>query len=179
MKTKSQFIVVEHKAKKAGLHFDLRFKMPKSQNWASFAVRKGVPLKPGVRVLAVKTHDHSKKEALMTGKIESGYGAGTLKKWDGGSCDILKYTSSNIAIDFKGSKVKGLYYLINTGVMDKSKYKKSQYMLFKGKIVIEGTGMISRIPSCGINDEVEEDSGEEKGKKLPWSIGKDKENNYG
>jgi len=164
MKTKSQFIVVEHKAKKAGLHFDLRFKMPKSQNWASFAVRKGVPLKPGVRVLAVKTHDHSKKEALMTGKIESGYGAGTLKKWDGGSCTILKYSSANMAIDFKGSKVKGIYYLINTGVMDKSKYKKAQYMLFKGKLTTESSGMISRIPSRGMIDDVEEDSDEVKDK---------------
>jgi hypothetical protein len=134
MKTKSQFIVVEHKAKKAGTHFDLRFQIPKSKNWASFAVRKGVPLKPGIRVLAIKTHNHSKKEALFIGTIESGYGAGILKKWDGGSCTILKYKPSNIAIDFKGSKVKGLYYLINTGVMDKSKYKKSQYMLFKGKL---------------------------------------------
>lgn len=132
--TKSQFIVVEHKAKKAGTHFDLRFEIPKSKNWASFAVRKGVPLKPGVRVLAIKTHDHSKKEALFIGTIESGYGAGTLKKWDGGSCTILKYSSANMAIDFKGSKIYGIYYLINTGVMDKSKYKKSQYMLFKGKL---------------------------------------------
>jgi len=167
--TKSQFIVVEHKAKKAGLHFDLRFKMPNSNNWASFAVRKGVPLKPGVRVLAVKTHVHSKKEALSVGKIESGYGAGVLKKWDGGSCTILKYKPSNIAIDFKGSKVKGIYYLINTGVANRQ-YNKNQFMLFKGKVTLEATGMISRIPSCGIADEVEEDSGEFVGKKLPWSI---------
>ena len=157
MKTKSQFIVVEHKAKKAGLHFDLRFQIPKSKNWASFAVRKGVPLKPGTRVLAIRTHDHSKKEALFTGTIKSGYGAGILKKWDSGSCTIVKYSSANMAIDFKGSRVKGIYYLISTGVMDKSKYKKAQYMLFKGKLTSESTGMISRIPSRGIFDDVEED----------------------
>jgi len=117
--TRSQFIVVRHQAKRAGLHYDLRFKLPKSSMWASFAVRKGIPTKPGMKVLAVRTHDHTKQEALFTGKIESGYGAGILSKWDSGRCDIVKYTPAHIALVFYGSKVKGLYHLINTGVIDK------------------------------------------------------------
>jgi len=128
----SEFVVMEHEAKKAGKHFDLRFKIPGSDNWASFAVRKGVPEKTGQKVLAVRTHDHSRKEALFTGEIKSGYGAGTLKKWDSGKCDILKYKSSSMSIIFKGSKIKGLYHLVSTGVIDKE-YKKQQYLLFKGK----------------------------------------------
>ena len=131
--TKSQFIVMKHEAKRAGLHYDLRFKMPGSNNWASFAVRKGVPTLPGQKVLAVRTHDHTRQEALFTGEIKQGYGAGKLTKWDGGSCDIIKYGTGHIAIDFKGSKVKGIYHFISTGVIDKD-YKKQQYMLFKGKI---------------------------------------------
>lgn len=123
---------MEHDAKRAGKHFDLRFKMPDSNNWASFAVRKGVPTQSGQKVLAVRTHDHSRKEALMTGEIKSGYGAGKLKKWDSGKCDILKYKTSSISIEFKGSKVKGLYHLVSTGVIDK-KFDGKQYLLFKGK----------------------------------------------
>ena len=134
---RSKFIVVEHDAKKARLHWDLRFKMPKSKIWASFAIRKGIPLKPGLKVLAVRTHDHTEKEALFLGVIDDGYGAGKLKKWDDGQCIIHKYSPSHIAIEFKGRKVKGLYHLINTGVMDRKKYKRQQYMLFKGKIVTE------------------------------------------
>ena len=84
--TRSKFIVVEHDAKKARLHWDLRFQMPKSSNWASFAIRKGVPTKPGLKHLAVRTHDHSRAEALFIGIIKDGYGAGRLKKWDDGSC---------------------------------------------------------------------------------------------
>lgn len=133
MKSKSRFIIIEHKAEKAGLHYDLRFQIPESKDWASFAVKKGIPLKTGIRVLAVKTHTHSKREALFTGIIKSGYGAGSLKKWDGGDCTILKYSSSNITINLKGSKVKGIYYLITTCVVDKSDKNKPQYMLFKGK----------------------------------------------
>jgi len=130
--TKSEFIIVKHQARRAGLHYDLRFKLPSSNIWASFAVRKGVPTKEGTKVLAVRTHDHTRKEALFTGEIKSGYGAGTLTKWDSGQCDIVKFTPAHIVLDFHGSKIKGLYHLINTGVIDK-KYKKQTYMLFKSK----------------------------------------------
>ena len=132
--TKSKFIIVKHEAKRAGLHYDLRFIMPNSKNWASFAVRKGVPTAPGTKVLAVRTHDHSEEEALFLGKLESGYGAGKLTKWDDGQCIIHKYSSAHMAIEFKGKKVKGLYHLISTGVIGRQKYKSKQYMLFKGKL---------------------------------------------
>jgi len=171
--TKSKFIVVEHNATKARLHWDLRFVMPKSKLWASFAVRKGIPLTPGQKVLAVKTHDHTEKEALFLGTIKTGeYGAGKLKKWDDGQCIIHKYKPGHMLIEFKGRKVKGYYHLISTGVMDRKKYKQQQYMLFKGKSLNEGTGMISRIPSCGITVDTEEGQSEEKGKRLPWSKSK-------
>ena len=163
--TRGKFIIVEHDAKKARLHFDLRFQMPKSKNWASFAVRKGVPTSPGRKVLAVRTHDHTESEALFIGTIKSGYGAGKLKKWDEGQCIIHKYSPSHIAIEFKGRKVKGLYHLINTGVMDRKKYKQQQYMLFKGKIISEWIGMVSRIPPEP-TEEVEHGAD---GPKLPWS----------
>ena len=134
MASTSKFIVVKHEAKRAGLHYDLRFKMPGSKNWASFAVRKGVPLEPGKKVLAVRTHDHSDEEALFLGTIETGYGAGNLSKWDSGSCLIEKFTIPHIIVEFKGSKIKGIYHFINVGVSKgRPFYKNKQYMLFKGK----------------------------------------------
>ncbi len=166
--TRSKFIIVEHDAKKARLHWDVRFIMPKSKIWASFAVRKGVPLKPGKKVLAVRTHDHTEKEALFLGTIKDGYGAGRLKKWDDGVCIVHKFGPGHILVDFKGRKVKGIYHFISTGVIDRKEFKRKQYMLFKGKIVNEGTGMISLIPRCGIVNDVEEDAGEEISPKLPW-----------
>jgi bifunctional non-homologous end joining protein LigD len=132
MTTTSKFIVVEHNAVRARLHWDLRFRMPNSENWASFAIRKGIPTETGTKVLAVRTHDHSEEEALFLGTIESGYGAGKLTKWDGGSCIIHKYTPSHMSVEFKGGKLKGVYHLISTGFIDKN-YKQQTYMLFKGK----------------------------------------------
>jgi DNA ligase D-like protein (predicted 3'-phosphoesterase) len=204
--TPSEFVIMEHKAKRAGLHFDLRFKMPRSNMWASFAVPKGVPANPGKKVLAVRTTDHTRKEALLTGFIEDGYGAGQLKKWDGGRCVIMKYSDKHISIDFSGSKVRGTYHFIST-VKAGDKDKKS-YFLFKSKSInewkefnppppsefkngekedseegqkyakgkklpwskatIEGCGMISRIPSAGITDEVEEDASEQTTPDLTW-----------
>jgi len=159
--TRSKFIVVEHDATKARLHWDLRFIMPKSKLWMSFAVRKGIPLKPGQKVLAVRTHDHTEKEALFLGTIPPGeYGAGRLKKWDDGQCIIHKYKPGHILIEFKGRKVKGFYHLISTGVMNKKEYKNQQYMLFKGKTLNEfiNHGLLSRIPNIHKGDDLEEEA---------------------
>lgn len=136
MKVKSKFVVMKHEAKRAGLHYDLRFVMPKSKMWASFAVRKGVPTEPGKKVLAVKTHDHTEKEAMMLGIIDDGYGAGKLSLFDKGDCIIIKYSSGHIVINFKGRKVKGLYHMVSTGVIDKD-FKKQTYMLFKSKLTMK------------------------------------------
>ncbi len=169
MKVKSKFAVMKHEAKRAGLHYDLRFVMPKSKMWASFAVRKGVPTKPGTKVLAVRTHDHTEKEAMMLGTIDDGYGAGKLSLFDKGDCTIIKYSSGHIVINFKGRKVKGLYHMVSTGVIDKD-FKKQTYMLFKSKLkVTEGTGMASRIPSGGEACDVEEGQSEDDGITLSWS----------
>lgn len=134
MPIKSKFVITEHSAKKSRLHWDLRFKKPNSETWSSFACRKEIPLEPGVRILAVRTHDHSEKQALMTGTIKTGYGAGTLKDWDKGDCILEKYSSAHIAINFKGKKLKGIYHLINVALSGGKKYKAQNYMLFKGKL---------------------------------------------
>ena len=133
MITKSKFVVIKHDAKRARLHYDLRFVMPKSKIWASFAVRKGLPDKPGTKVLAVRTHDHTDEEALFIGTIKQGYGAGKLTKFDDGQCIIHKYTPSHIILELKGKKFKGIYHMISTGVMNKRDYKNRSYMLFKSK----------------------------------------------
>ena len=132
MNYSSKFIIIKHEADKAGLHQDFRFKLPGGKGWDSYAVRKGVATEVGKKVLAVKTTIHTEKEATFTGVIKSGYGAGKLTKVDGGSCTILKISPRHIALDLKGSKFKGLYHLVSTGVIDKE-YNKGSFLLFKGK----------------------------------------------
>jgi bifunctional non-homologous end joining protein LigD len=133
MNKKTRFIVVQHLAKRAGPHYDLRFRIPGSKLWASFAVRKGIPLGPGVRVLAMRTHDHTEEEALFLGTIPEGeYGAGELTEWDSGPCEVIKYTTPHIIVDFKGKKVKGIYHLVSLSVLRRTSER--SYILFKGKV---------------------------------------------
>jgi len=133
METKSRFVLIQHKAKKAGLHYDLRFKIPDSKDWGSYMVKKGIP-KGSEKVLAVRTTVHSEKEALFTGEIPVGqYGAGTLTKDDSGICDILQYEpNKKITIRFHGNKLNGIYYFINLAHIKKG--EKNQYWFFKGKL---------------------------------------------
>ena len=130
--TKSKFVLMQHQAKKAGLHFDLRFKMPGKRDWDSYAIPKGPPSGSEKRMV-VRTTIHSEDEALFTGKIESGYGAGVITKDDSGSCDILQYDpGKKMTIRFNGSKLKGIYHFINLAHIKKG--EKNQYWFFKGKL---------------------------------------------
>lgn len=129
----TKFIVVDHHAKKAGYHQDIRFEKPDGVLWDSFAVRKGVPLKEGVKVLAIKTHDHTEDDALFLGEIKEGYGKGKLTKFDGGSCVIEKYSNIHIAVRFDGKKIKGLYHFVSTKVTKIKDATIREYFLFKGK----------------------------------------------
>jgi len=131
-----QFILVKHDAIKRGLHYDLRFQIPNSSNWASFVLRDLPPTEPGKRVYVPRSNDHSSSEATFVGKIPEGeYGAGKLTRIDGGSCTVEKYSNAHIVVDFKGSKISGIYHFINMGVAGSKKdYKSKVYAFFKGKI---------------------------------------------
>jgi DNA ligase D-like protein (predicted 3'-phosphoesterase) len=130
-----RFIIHDHHARKAGYHQDIRFQNPIDlRQWYSFAVPKRVPLKPGTKVLAIRTHIHSEEEALFQGEIPAGeYGGGTLMLFDQGACKIQKLTSAHIVILFQGSKVKGLYHFISIGNVKRGDFKQQHYMLFKSK----------------------------------------------
>jgi hypothetical protein len=67
-----------HQAERAGEHEDWRIGTPES-GLVSFAVRKGLP-NPGEKHLAVAQPIHPYDYKDFEGKIESGYGAGLVKK---------------------------------------------------------------------------------------------------
>lgn len=139
MSINSQWILVEHNALVRKLHWDLRFRIPDSKNWASFAFRMFPPTEPGKRVYIVRTNTHSESEALYIGSIPEGtFGAGTLKKVDGGKCEIIKYTNAHMIINFKGSKINGLYHIVSTSTFTKSRdYSRKTYAFFKAKTPIK------------------------------------------
>jgi len=133
--TKSEFVVMKHYAKRAGEHFDFRFRIPKSNKWDSYACRKEIPTEKNKKILSIKTTIHSRKEALLTGEIESGYGAGILKKWDSGKCNILKYKRNHIVIQLFGKKLTGTFHLVQiTNIKTMESKNKNHYLMFKGNL---------------------------------------------
>jgi DNA ligase D-like protein (predicted 3'-phosphoesterase) len=135
---KVRFVIHNHKAKRAGFHQDLRFEDPNKKNhWHSFAVPKNVPLTPSNKVLAIKTHIHTEKEALFKGDIPAGeYGGGNLELFDQGVAQLNKFTSAHIILIMQGKKVNGLYHLISLGNIADKKFKQQNYILFKSKVNI-------------------------------------------
>ena len=75
----------------------------------SWAVPKGPPLETDVNRLAVQTEDHPIEYAEFEGTIPKGqYGAGTVKIWDIGTCEIEKWRDREIIAILHGRDGGGL-----------------------------------------------------------------------
>jgi DNA ligase D-like protein (predicted 3'-phosphoesterase) len=117
-----RFVVHEHFALRAGLHYDLRLK------WGGFlrdwAFRKVPPLECGVKRFGVAQPDHELCWLDYEGEIRSGYGAGVLRIWDKGTYQLLRNEETIIKLYFHGAKLLGKYVL--------TKFKNG-WLLFKTK----------------------------------------------
>jgi bifunctional non-homologous end joining protein LigD len=105
-----KFVVQEHNALKAGLHYDLRLQV--GTVLFSWAVPKGIPKKPEVKRLAIRTEDHSMSWISFEGVIPKGeYGAGIVKVYDSGVYIPLEVTNKKLIFKLKGKKFKGIWML--------------------------------------------------------------------
>jgi len=108
------FVVHEHRARRAGLHYDLRLELEGVLK--SWAFRKMPPTKPGIRRLGIPQPDHSLSYAEFEGVIKEGYGAGVVKIWDKGEFELLEYEPDRkIAFYARGGILRGRYIMINIG----------------------------------------------------------------
>lgn len=107
----TKFVIHEHHAKRAGLHYDLRIQI--GDVLKSWVIPKRFdPEFPGVR-LAIPVVDHEIDCMTFEGEIPAGqYGHGTMKIWDSGEVFIKKITRG-YHLEFYGAKISGHYYLIH------------------------------------------------------------------
>jgi bifunctional non-homologous end joining protein LigD len=106
-----RFVVQEHHARR--LHWDLR--LEKDGVGVSWAVPKGIPPDPKQNHLAVHVEDHPLDYFKFAGEIPKGeYGAGTVKIWDEGTYEPVKWTDREVMVDFHGNRLKGRYVLFQT-----------------------------------------------------------------
>ncbi len=106
-----RFVVQEHHARR--LHWD--FRLEKDGVLVSWAVPKGVPLDPKTNHLAVHVEDHPLDYIDFAGEIPQGeYGGGTVKIWDSGTYDTIKWSDREVMVTMHGKKVEGRYVLFQT-----------------------------------------------------------------
>ncbi|MBS7611896.1 3'-phosphoesterase [Candidatus Bathyarchaeota archaeon] len=110
MTAKLNFVVHEHKAKKAGLHYDLR--LESNGVLKDWAFRKAPPEIVGIKRFGIAQEDHDLSWLDFEGEIKEGYGAGTMKIWDRGFYEVVKKTDKVIVLRFYGDRLKGEYTLM-------------------------------------------------------------------
>jgi bifunctional non-homologous end joining protein LigD len=104
------FVVQRHHARR--LHYD--FRLERNGALASWAVPKGVPLRPGQQNLAVHVEDHPLEYASFEGEIPKGeYGAGTVEIWDRGTYELLdEKRDGGLTVRLHGERLQGTWALV-------------------------------------------------------------------
>jgi bifunctional non-homologous end joining protein LigD len=114
----SRFVVQEHHARR--LHWDLR--LERDGVLASWAVPKGLPETPGQNHFAARTEDHPLEYIDFHGEIPKGeYGAGSMRIWDHGTYETLKWESRKIEVALHGERLDARYALFAIGKEDEPK----------------------------------------------------------
>jgi DNA ligase D-like protein (predicted 3'-phosphoesterase) len=116
------FVVQRHDA--TNLHFDFRLEIDGAL--VSWAVPKGPSLDPRDKRLAVHVEDHPLDYADFEGRIEDGYGEGTVVVWDTGTFDNITekdgdpvdaaaaLEKGHLKVELHGEKLTGAYALTHT-----------------------------------------------------------------
>ncbi len=116
------FVVQRHDA--SSLHFDFRLEV--DGVLVSWAVPKGPSLNPADKRLAHRTEDHPLDYVDFEGRIDEGYGAGTVVVWDTGSYENLTerdgepvpaadaLADGHVKVRLHGEKLTGAFALTHT-----------------------------------------------------------------
>jgi bifunctional non-homologous end joining protein LigD len=103
-----RFVVQEHHATR--LHWDLRLEHDGVA--VSWAIPNGLPEAPKDNRLAVHTEDHPLEYLEFEGDIPKGeYGAGSMRIWDRGTYEELKWEPRKVEVRFHGERLQGRYAL--------------------------------------------------------------------
>ncbi|MGI9538681.1 MAG: DNA ligase D, partial [Miltoncostaeaceae bacterium] len=107
----SRFVVQRHSAR--ALHYDLRIE--EAGVLRSWAVPKGLPLREGIKRLAVQTEDHPLEYLTFEGDIPEGeYGAGHMSVWDAGEYEREPAGEGELKLVLRGRVLHGHYHLVRT-----------------------------------------------------------------
>jgi bifunctional non-homologous end joining protein LigD len=107
-----RFVIHEHSARR--LHWDLR--LERDGVLVSWALPKGMPLQPKVNHIAPHTEDHPLEYLDFEADIPAGsYGAGTMRIWDRGTYECLKWEPRKVEVALHGERLNARYALFAIG----------------------------------------------------------------
>lgn len=110
------FVIHQHYARR--LHFDLRLEMFNGSTpiLVSWAVPKNLPMRKGVRTLAIHVEDHPFEYGSFSGSIpKSEYGGGEVRIFDSGNYEMLDQKPGKLTFRLEGNRLNAEYHLIKTG----------------------------------------------------------------
>ena len=132
-----KFIIHEHHAKRAGLHWDLRLQFRSCKHkddlcLYSFATRKLPDFFSGKlkRILLFQTPDHEKWWLNFEGELTQGYGAGMIYIWDKGTITWIEDSPEKKIFCLDGKKVKGCFAMLKLKYNDSAQ---NEWLLIKMK----------------------------------------------
>jgi bifunctional non-homologous end joining protein LigD len=103
-----RFVIHEHSARR--LHWDLR--LERDGVLESWALPKGLPLAPSENHFAARTEEHPLEYLRFNGQIPEGqYGAGSMRIWDSGTYERLKWEPRKVEVALHGRRVDARYAL--------------------------------------------------------------------
>jgi len=105
-----------HKAKRAGLHYDLRLNPPGTSDALSWAIRN-LP-EPGQKTLAVEQPTHESSYMGFEGEIGPGYGEGSVSNLFLDKVEILESKPDKILFNMYRGQSVDRYMLMRTGAKD-------------------------------------------------------------
>lgn len=120
--SRPRFVVQRHDA--TNLHFDVRLEI--DGVLVSWAVPKGPSVNPADKRLAHRTEDHPLDYIDYEGRIEEGYGAGTVIVWDTGTYENLTeddgepvsaadaLAGGHLKVELHGTKLTGAFAFTHT-----------------------------------------------------------------
>ncbi len=112
----NHFVIQQHYATR--LHHDVRLEMLNGDTpvLVSWAVPKGLPLRSGVRTLAIHVEDHPWEYRTFSGSIPKGeYGGGEVRIFDQGDYEMLDREPGKLTFRLEGERLRGIWHLIRTG----------------------------------------------------------------
>lgn len=113
--TQPSFVVQQHDAQRAGLHYD--FRLAYEGVLKSWAVPHLPEILSGAKdqVLAIEVEDHPVEYGSFEGSIPAGqYGGGQVKIWDTGNYETVAQDDDHWKFNLQGSRLQGTFALIRT-----------------------------------------------------------------